>query len=189
MRVFLVLLALLVTPPALAARKSGVTLPDQVQVGGKVLALNGIGLREATFLKVDVYVAGLYLEHPSSDPATILGTPGLKRIVLHFVRDVSKGDIVKAWNEGFSNNAVVPVGQLQPEIARLNAWMPSFKKGDTLVLTFYPGVGVTVDVNGTRKGVLPGDDFARSLLSIWLGPKPPTAELKRSLLGHHPEAG
>ncbi len=160
-------------------------MPDTITVGNTRLALNGMGVREATLFKVDVYVAGLYVEHVSSNPATLIRTDETKRIVMYFVRDVGHDDIVKAWNTGFRDNATVPVGQLQPYIARLNAWMPSFKKGDTLVFTYVPGRGVTVEINGVVKGTIENPDFARSLFSIWLGRKPPTGDLKKGLLGSH----
>ena len=183
---FVVVAALFAAAPAEAGRKAGVSLPDQMQIGDRMVYLNGLGLREATFLKIDVYVAGLYLERVSSDPAQIIGSNQVKRLVLHFVRHVGHGDIVDAWNKGFKGNAVVPLSKIQPQIASLNAWMPSFSKGDTLTFTFLPGRGVIVEVNGARKGFLPGDDFSRSLLAIWLGPKPPSGDLKRGLLGKHP---
>jgi hypothetical protein len=181
----MLILALALTGVATAGSKSGVTMPDKITVGERTLVLNGMGLREATWLKVDVYVAGLYLESVSSDAGAIIASPQTKRLVLRFVRDVDRGDIVKAWTSGFKGNATVKLESIQPLIERLNAWMGDFEKGDTLVFTFLPGAGVQVDVNGARKGVLAGDDFARSLLAIWLGPKPPTGALKTGLLGNH----
>ncbi len=174
------------TGAAVAGKKAGVTMPDQVTVAGKQLYLNGMGLREATWLGVDVYVAGLYVEHPTSDAATLVRSNETKQLVLKFVRDVGRNDIVKAWNEGFDKNSTVPRAQLEPAIRQLNAWMPAFNKGDTLYFTYVPGQGVAVQINGDRKGMIPGDDFARSLFSIWVGPKPPTKDLKKGLLGSHP---
>jgi hypothetical protein len=175
----------LVTAPTYAGKRGGVTMPDKIRVADKELTLNGMGLREATFLKVDVYVAGLYVEHVSSNPAALVGSDETKRLVLRFVRDVGHDDIVKAWNKGFADNATVPVAQLRTFIAQLNAWMPSFKDGDTLVFTYVPGRGVTVQVNGAVKGTINNADFARSLFAIWLGNKPPTTSLKKGLLGNH----
>ena len=168
-----------------AGKKAGVTMPDQIQVGDKPLTLNGMGLREATIFKVDVYVAGLYLEHVSSDPAAIIAAKEEKRLVLRFVRDVDRDDIVKAWREGFEGNATVKVATLKPLIDRLNSWMGDFNDGDTLTFTYTPDVGVEVDVGSARKGVIASEDFARSLFAIWLGPKPPTGDLKKGLLGKH----
>jgi hypothetical protein len=166
-----------------AGRKAGVTMRDNVTVGDKQLTLNGMGLREATMLKVDVYVAGLYVEHRSSDPAKLLAADESKMLVMRFVRDVGRKDIVKAWNEGFKNNATVNVATLKPMIDQLNSWMGDFSDGQTLVFTYVPGVGVSVDIDNVRKGVIKGEDFARSLFAIWLGPKPPNGALKDGLLG------
>lgn len=187
MRTAVLLFALAMTAGSAAAgQRAGVTMADTLAVGGKQLHLNGMGLREATWLNVDVYVAGLYVEHVSSDPAKLLASNETKLLVLKFKRDVDRDDIAKAWTEGFKNNATVPYAQLKPAIDQLNAWMPSFKQGDTLTFMYVPGKGVAVDINGQRKGVIPGEDFARSLYSIWLGPKPPGGDLKRGLLGNHP---
>jgi hypothetical protein len=186
MRIATFLITLLIAVPAVAGTRAGVTMPDSVTLGDTKLTLNGMGLREATMLKVDVYVAGLYVEHVSSNPSKIISSSEMKMIKLQFKRDVGRNDIVKAWNEGFAKNATVPVETLKPLIAQLNSWMPSFEKGDTLVFTVVPGRGVAVDINGTRKGVLGDDNFAKSLVSIWLGPKPPTGSLKSGMLGNHP---
>ncbi len=168
---------------ATAGTKAGVTMPDAIQADGKKLVLNGMGLRQATFLKVDVYVAGLYLETPSSDAGAIIKSNQEKRLVMHFVRDVHRSDIVKAWDEGFQHNAT-DLAAIKPEIQQLDSWMGDFSKGDTLTFTYAPGQGVTVDKNGTRVGMLAGDAFASSLFSVWLGQKPPTGDLKAGLL--HP---
>lgn len=189
MRLMIALMTLLVAAgPASAGKKAGVTMPDTYAVAGKQLTLNGMGLREATFFKVDVYVAGLYLEKVSSSPTKIVASNEAKVLVLRFVRDVGRDDITKAWSDGFKGNATVKVASIQPLIDRLNAWMPSFNDGDTLSFIYVPADGVAVEINGVRKGVIKNDDFARSLFSIWLGPKPPTGDLKRGLLGRHPEA-
>ncbi|HTL36830.1 MAG TPA: chalcone isomerase family protein [Kofleriaceae bacterium] len=185
-RITIVLTALLAAKTALAGTRSGVTMPDRVTVSDKTLTLNGMGLREATVLKVDVYVAGLYVENASSNPATLIASNQTKMITLRFKRHVDRDDIRIAWDQGFKRNAAVPFTKLEPLITELNSWMPSFSKGDTLTFTLMPGKGVAVDINGKRKGILGDDDFARSLISIWLGPRPPTNALKRGMLGRHP---
>jgi hypothetical protein len=177
--------ALVTARHAGGGERAGVTMPDTIQIGDKRLVLNGMGLREATFLKIDVYVAGLYLEQASSNPTEIITSNQTKRLVLRFVRDVDRDDIVKAWREGFAGNATVKLATIKPLIDRLNAWMVGFDDGDTLTFTYRPGEGLAVDVGTTRKGILKSDDFARSLFAIWLGPKPPTSALKRGLLGKH----
>jgi hypothetical protein len=176
------ILALLAATPAQARKKAGVEMPDRIIVNGKVLTLNGMGVREATIFNVDVYVAGLYLEKTSSDPAVILEGTQIMRLHLKFVRDVDRGDIVDAWKSGFKKNKADMV-RLKDRIDQLNAWMTEMDDGESMTFTFIPGKGTAINVKGVPKGVIPGDDFGRALFSIFLGPKPPNSGLKKGLLG------
>lgn len=174
--------------PASAGEKGGVKMPDSIEVAGKKLQLNGMGVREATWLDIDVYVAGLYVETVSSDAKELITSTQVKRLSLKFVRDVDKGDITDAWKNGFKKNATVKVDTLKASIDTLNGWMSGFKEGDTLVFTYVPEVGVSVDVKGKNMGTIKGDDFGRSLFAIWLGSSPPNGGLKKGLLGKHKKA-
>jgi hypothetical protein len=173
---------LLLGGAAHAAKKAGVTVPDTVSVDGKNLVLNGMGVREATVFNVDVYVAALYLEAKSSDGNAIMSSEQAKKIDLHFVRDVDKGDITKAWAEGFKKNGN-DVNALKDRIAQLNGYMADMKKGDVLSFTYVPEKGVTVAVKGQDKGTITGADFGRAVFSNFVGPNPPNKGLKNGLLG------
>ena len=168
---------------AQARSLEGVNMPDEVVIGGKKVALNGMGIREATAFKVDVYIAGLYLETKSSDPRTILETDQARRLVLHFVRDVDEDDITDAWTEGFRKNAASAFSGLKPKIDQLNGWMKDMEEGQALVFNYLPGEGVQVTVDGRKKGTIAGADFAKAFFSIWLGVSPPNEGLKTGLLG------
>ncbi len=161
----------------------GVEFPDHIQVKDTDLTLNGLGIRKATILKVNVYVAALYVTSPTRDPRTLVdpGTPA--ELILHFVRNVGVGDLRNAWSEGFERAAKDQLPLLSARIAMLNSWMSDIKTGQRLVFVRQPGTGVQVSVNGVVKGTITGDDFSRALLTIWLGPEPPNADLKSGLLG------
>jgi hypothetical protein len=161
----------------------GVSFPEQMQSDGVPLKLNGLGLRQATFLKVDVYVAALYVTATSGDPSTILKSNAPKELILHFVRDVGRADLSKGWDEGFENNAKSQLPALKERIEAFKGLMADMSKGQRLRFVYKPGGGTKVDVNGTVKGTVAGDDFAHALFSIWLGARPPNAELKAGLLG------
>lgn len=167
---------------AQAKECKGVNFPDQMQVGGATLTLNGLGLRQATVLKVNVYVAALYVTRKSGDPGGLLADAPAE-LILQFVRDVGASDITKGWNEGFEKNAKADLPALKDRIATLNGWMTDVKSGQRMVFSFKPGTGVQVTVNGAAKGTIKGDDFAKAFLSIWLGPEPPNPEIKAGLLG------
>ena len=161
----------------------GVSFPEQMQVEGSTLVLNGLGLRQATVLKVNVYVAALYVARQSSDASAILAAGSPAELILQFVRDVGASDITKGWNEGFEKNAKAELPALKDRIGTLNGWMTDMKSGQRMVFSFKPGAGVQVSVNGVAKGTIKGDDFAKAFLSIWLGPEPPNPEIKQGLLG------
>ena len=176
-------IALLYAGVAPAKECKGVGFPDQVQAGGATLALNGLGLRQATMFKVNVYVAALYVPKPTSDPNAILAADVPKELTLHFVRNVGADDIAKGWSEGFEKSAKAELPALKDRIAMLNGWMAEMKSGQKLTFVYTPGAGVQVDVNGTVKGTIKGDDFAKAFFAIWLGAEPPNPELKAGLLG------
>jgi hypothetical protein len=169
--------------PAMAAELAGVEMPETLEVGGKRLQLNGLGLREATWLKVDVYVAGLYLEERTADAQSVLDAETHQSIQIVFVRKVKRRSITEAWEQGFKKNAGPAVEQLQERIERLNSWMEDFAPGDTMGFHRLPGAGAQVAVRGKLAGTIEGDDFARALWSIWLGDRPPNPGLKRGMLG------
>jgi len=164
-----------------AASLAGVTLPDSQQVAGKSLVLNGIGLR--TKLMVKVYVAGLYLEQKSSDPNAIMKSDTPKQIVMKFVHGASKNQMADAFNEGFEDNAPDALKTMKADIDKLIGALEPINSGDTMVFTYVPGTGSTLAINGKEKVTIAGQPFAQALLSVWLGPKPPTADLKKGMLG------
>ncbi|MEZ5584978.1 MAG: chalcone isomerase family protein [Candidatus Competibacteraceae bacterium] len=180
---FIILLSNFLVFPVLAKECQGVQFPDRVQVGNTALALNGLGLREATLFKVNVYVAALYLENPSTDPETILKSNQSKQLTLQFLRDVGREDISKAWSEGFATSSGNALPALEERINTLNGWMKDIAKGDRLTFTYQPDTGLRVEVGGATHGPIQGEDFARAFFAIWLGDKPPNAGLKTGLLG------
>lgn len=162
---------------------NGVSFADQIQSGGVALKLNGLGLRQATIFKVNVYVGALYVAQTSKDANAILKSNAPKEIMLHFVRDVGSGDLNKGWQAGFENNAKSQLPALKDRIEAFKKLMADMKMGQRLRLAHKPGAGVQVDIDKAVKGAIKGDDFARALFSIWLGANPPNQELKDGLLG------
>ena len=145
--------------------------------------LNGLGLRQATAFKVSVYVAALYVAQTSADANAILASNTRKELVLQFVRDVGGADLSKGWQEGFESNAKAQLPALKERIEKLKGWMAEMKTGQRLTFVAKPGAGIEVNVNGTVKGTVEGDDFAKAFLSIWLGAAPLNPGLKIGLLG------
>jgi hypothetical protein len=160
-----------------------ISFPGHVQVNGKDLRLNGLGVRKATFFKVNVYVAALYVVQPLHDPKPLIESDTTQQLVLHFVRKVGVEDLRKAFIEGFDRSSAGQSASLAQRIAKLNTWMVDMQSGHQLTFVRLPHAGVQVLVNAVPKGTLEGDDFSRALMSIWLGATPPNPELKSGLLG------
>jgi hypothetical protein len=165
---------------ALARELEGATPADTVKAGEKTLKLNGLGLRKKAMFKV--YVGALYLESPSKDAGAILTADQAKAIRMHFLRDLKKGQLVEAFQEGFDANAKDKAAQ-KAAFDKMLALVPDVKEGSTLTFTYLPGKGTTLQVADKELGAFEGKGFADAVFSIWLGPKPPSEDLKKGMLG------
>jgi len=175
-------LMLLVPTLASAASLADVTLEDKITVNGQTLVLNGLGLRKKFFIKV--YVGGLYLQAKMSNPASILGSDTTRRMTMHFLYSVSKDQMCDAWEEGLAANVPNASAEVKSGFKTLCSWMEPIPKGNRLVLTYVPGTGTTVEVNGKAKGTLPGKATADAIVSTWIGPKPAMGDdFKNAVLG------
>ncbi|HEX6902976.1 MAG TPA: chalcone isomerase family protein [Thermoanaerobaculia bacterium] len=181
--VYTAALALLLALPAGAGTLAGVSLPDKAEVKGQSLVLNGMALRKKLFIKV--YVAGLYLPQKEKDAKKILAGDTPHRMVMHFLYSVNKEQMCEAWNEGLEANTPNPSADVKKGFATLCSWMEPIPEGNKLVMTYVPGEGTQVEVNGKAKGTLPGKDVADAILATWIGPKPgPGEDFKKGLLGN-----
>jgi hypothetical protein len=176
------LLALSLTLPAGAGTLAGVTLPDKAEVGGQSLALNGLGLRTKFFIKV--YVGGLYLPQKEKAASKVMSQDAPRRMVMHFLYGVSKEQMCDAWKEGLEQNTPKAPADVKKSFTQLCAWMEPIPKGNELVLTYVPGKGTEVEVNGKAKGTVEGKATSDAILGTWIGPDPgPGADFKKAVLG------
>src|SRR6266481_5390714 len=164
--VLVILAASTLHTAALARELEGATLADTLTAGGKTLKLNGLGLRKKAMFKV--YVGGLYLESPSKDAGAILASDQSKAIRLHFLRDLKKGQLVEAFQEGFDANAKDKAAQ-KAALDKMLALVPDVKEGSTLTFTYLPGKGTTLQVADKELGVFEGKGGSptRSSRSGW----------------------
>lgn len=182
MRKLILAATLVLAATAGATTVAGVNMPDTVDVPGHKLVLNGAGLRKKLFIKV--YVGGLYLGAKQSSAAAILAADAPRRQVLHFLFDVGKGKMAEAWEEGLEDNTPNATPEVKTAFKSLSAWMDDMKEGQQIVLTYLPGTGTTVEVNGKNKGTLAGKAVSDAILNTWLGPKPgPGDDFKNAVLG------
>jgi hypothetical protein len=167
---------------ASAATVAGVNIADSTDVNGQKLVLNGAGLRKKFVVKV--YTGALYLPAKQNNAAAILGADTARRQVLHFLYDVDKEKMAEAWAEGLAENTPNASNDVKAAFKNLSAWMEDMKEGQEIVMTYVPGTGTTVTVNGKDKGVLAGKGVSDAILSTWIGAKPgPGGDFKKAVLG------
>lgn len=162
----------------------GVKMTDTLDVEGKTLLLNGMGLREAkvVFFPVSVYVAGLYLERRSSDAKAILNSPQEKYMQLHFTRSVSAKDIQGAWKDCLQKNCSQNCPDFSPQFKILENQLEALSEHEILAIKFAQE-NLALTVKGKRHPPIPGKEFAQEILGCWLGKNPPNDKLKAGLLG------
>jgi chalcone isomerase-like protein len=183
MKKLLVLMLLLCALPASALEVAGVNVADKAKVGPGELVLNGAGIRTRMVFKV--YVGALYLAEKTSAAAGAMTQKGAKRVALTLLRDLSAQQLNEALEMGIqANSEPAEIEVLKPRIAELLSLFTDGKKGDVIVLDFLPESGTSVGLNGQTRGKpIPGEDFYRALLRIWLGEKPVDGDLKKGMLG------
>jgi hypothetical protein len=173
-------LAVLIALPAFAREREGVVAPPTIEVEGRTLNLMGMGLRKKLWFKV--YLASLYLENPTADAAQVISSDQIKRVQMNMLRDLERGKIVEAVQEGFQRNSGPQMPTLSERLDRFLRAVPDLRGGQTIVITYYPGRGTVIKAGGGEEVSLPGKDFADALFSVWLGKQPVDGELKQEML-------
>ncbi len=162
----------------------GISFPRQIQTETMELDLNGYGTRTYGVFNTKIYVAALYLSTPSNDPNTILDGDSNKQITMQYMRKIDQDDMREGWDYYFKQACPQQdCSAYRDAIADFQALVIAAKPKDRYDYRFYAADRVDVVVNGELKGTITGKNFARLLLSTWIGAAPPTEELKKSLLG------
>lgn len=173
------LLLFLWCAPILSAERAGVEVPDTASVGGTTLHLNGTGLRE--YLWLDIYVGAMYLQKPTRSAEQAIETDTPKRMVMHFIyKHVKREKLLETFQEGLERNPRAQ--EMGPRIQQLYDMMQDVHAGDEVVIDYVPGTGTTVTVAGRTHPPIPGADFMQAVWSLFIGPNPPSEQLKAGLL-------
>ena len=75
------------------------------------------------------------------------------------------------------------MARIADEIAYHNSLYKDVNPGDRATLTYFPGRGTELALNGQVLGIIEGAEFASALFSIWIGEQPIDLNFKRQLLG------
>ena len=189
-----VVAAILLTVPLVAGAitepKTKVEYPDQLTVtidGAEVsLVATGVGLREKTFAKIDVYVIVSYVAAGVSlgdDPgATLRALDMPKRIQMDLRRGFSRDKLIGAFKDVIEKN--------YDDMSAFEADMATFfeyfdrdaEDRDKIIFDYTPGGGLTTSLNDEVKGNIDNLAFVEALWTVWFGEKPANGGLKKDLL-------
>ena len=90
-----------------------------------------------------IYVAGLYVEKPSHDPATLLATDQIRRVELHMLRSIDRATMTKAIRDGIERNvSKQQLAQLGAAIDQFANALPDMKDKVTPADGVITGVGM-----------------------------------------------
>ncbi len=169
-----------------AADVAGVTFEDGVSAGDRALVLNGSGVRSKFMFKV--YAIGLYLPARTKDAAQAIAQAGPKRIRIVTLRDVGADMFVSGLAKGVEKNQDAgELAALKPRLDQFTATLKALgevKKGSVVTLDLLSGGLTRLSLNGAPLGKdIPGEDFYRALMRVWLGSEPAQDDLKTELVG------
>jgi hypothetical protein len=192
MKLLLALLYLAIAtgiPAARAVDIEGVKIDDKVVLASGVpeLVLNGAGVRHK-FAFIKVYIGSLYLTQRKNDNEAIFADPGPKRVSMNILSsEVTAQDLISSMNNALAVNlSPHELALIEKRIRDLNTMMSSVKainKGSVVHLDYLPDVGTRVIVDGQERITIPGEDFFRAMLHIWIGNKPVDGRLRDAMLG------
>ncbi len=164
--------------------------PDQISmdVGGQAqnLIVTGVGLREKTFLKVDVYTIVSYVAEGTTladdKGVSLLQADVAKQLRMDLRRGFSREKLINSFKDVIEDN--------YDDTSAFDADMETFfgyfgkdaEENDILIFSYVPGIGLKTNLNGEDKGVIANTEFSQALWTVWFGKDPASGNLKKSLL-------
>ena len=163
-----------------ATEVEGTKFTKEYLAEGKNLRLTGAGLFRYWGFKA--CTGALYLEEGASVEAVLSDTA--KRIELEYFRAIKGKDFGPATDKSIAKNVDARTYErLRPQIDYHNSLYEDVQPGDRYSLTYIPGKGTELALNGKTIGVIEGAEFAQAVFSIWLGTRPINNSFKKQILG------
>ena len=177
---FFIFVASLTFTTVQAVEIEGIRFSESFKAEGKNLRLTGVGLLRYWGFKA--YTGALYLEKGTPVDSILADTA--KRIELEYFRAIKGKDFGPATDKSIAKNVDPQTYErLRPQIDYHNSLYEDVQPGDRYSLTYIPGRGTELALNGKPKGIVEGAEFAQAVFSIWLGPKPISNSFKKQILG------
>ncbi len=150
---------------------AGVTVPEVVQGDDGQGRMTLAGHAEVHRSYLPFY--GVTLHLPEMRPSRAVLVQGLapcRVSLIWFANGLSAEQVRSYFSERFDLAAdEEALGRAQPRIDQLLSMLPGTARGRTFSFDYDPDRGMVVEVDGERLLALPGVEFNRVLLGLWLG--------------------
>lgn len=158
----------------------GIRFNGTVDAMEQRLHLYGAGMLKY-MVWIKAYAGALYL--PASVTADDALAPVAKQLVLAYFHNIKSEDFAKATRKKIADNVTAEQARvLESRVDKLVGLYRDVVPGDRYALTYLPGEGTLLSLNDEHLGLMPGDDFARAVFSIWLGANPIDENFRDQLL-------
>jgi len=161
--------------PAWSAEVAGVTLPPTESVQGTPLPLAGCAVYEKLWM--NVYAVSLYLPRGTASVARMTDDQTSKLVRLDVTYDGKVPDgLPSEWKDQLQKSVS------QEFVRTLQGHYNTLRFGDTVRVSYVPGSGTTMSVNGNTVVTRPGVELMNAMMRLWVGPEPVSQNMKRLLL-------
>ncbi len=141
------------------------------------LLLNGVGLKEATIFKIDVYKAAFYLPKKSSDLNEIQSLFP-KVIEINFLRDITFDDLRSTLEKGLKKYNIYT----EENVTAIENWKNIISKitYGTKIKIIFTEKSLILEAEGKRN-VINNPSLSRNFHKLWVGKKSDT-QLRQGML-------
>lgn len=174
---FVVTLCLALLPNSWAADTPSGKLDED---GARFELIGSTTFRWMSIIKV--YDARLHLG--AGEPPSKVFADIPVRLQLTYHRGFTAGEIVQGGDTLLARNVKAEtLAALRGRLELINRAYRDVREGDSYTLTYVPGKGTTLRLNGSPLVTIPGQDFAAAYFRIWLGDDPISESMRDALLG------
>ena len=159
------------------------TFPAEVTLQEQKLVRNGAGLCEWGIFGIDLYHAALFVETKPETVAKALAADQPMAIHLEFCRELTAAQLREAYSASVKVNTGKDLPKHEASLKVLCDAMETVKEGDAYTFLLVPEAGTKVLRNGKEVAAIPCEAFRVLFVKLYLGDKPPTADLRKGLLG------
>lgn len=159
----------------------GAKFDRQFQLDDASLKLKGTGvIKYLGIFKVSA--AAFYMPEWATPRDALADLP--RRLEIEYLHAIKAKDFAESTRVWIRKNVTeAEYEALLPRIEQLNSLYEDVEPGDRYCLTYEPGLGTMLELNGVLKGRIEGADFGAALFSIWIGERPISNKLRDELLG------